>query len=186
MARPASPLETFEKPLQCIESQKNNTSTPQIQIRQSTNRLIDNDNSPVQPSLSINSPIVYYYLTHETWLPLPTQSSPLSYHSQLWSPPDLLPYVSPFNWPQSRKTFTTCISCAVTVVTAYTAGSYSPPSQQMAQYWGVSHVAILVGITTFTTGMWTQNFYCYSWNCSEAFHKSERCFPSAEYISLFA
>ena len=100
--------------------------------------------------MSLDTPIDYVYLTHETVLPV-LPSFPEKNERSL-DPPDLRPYESPFNWPESRKTFTTCLSCIVTVVTAYTAGAYSPPSQQMSEYWDVGHVAILVGITTFTTG----------------------------------
>lgn len=97
-------------------------------------------------------PIIYRYLTFETELPSPTSLGPAQNGLAVPEQPDLRNYVSPFTWSPSRKTFTTWLSCAVTVVTAYTAGSYSPPSQQMSDYWGVSQIAIYVGITTFTTG----------------------------------
>lgn len=97
-------------------------------------------------------PIIYHYLTFETELPAPTSLGPAQNGSAAPQQPDLKNYVSPFTWSTPRKTFTTWLSCAVTVVTAYTAGSYSPPSQQMSEYWDVSQIAIYVGITTFTTG----------------------------------
>lgn len=97
-------------------------------------------------------PIIYHYLSFETELPSPTSLGPAQNSSAAPEHPDLRNYVSPFTWSTSRKTFTTWLSCAVTVVTAYTAGSYSPPSQQMSNYWAVSEIAIFVGITTFTTG----------------------------------
>ena len=97
-------------------------------------------------------PIVYRYLTFETELPSPTNLGPAQNDSAVPKPPDLRNCVSPFTWSTSRKKFTTLLSCAATVVTAYTAGSYGPPSQQMSDYWGVSQVAIYVGITMFTTG----------------------------------
>lgn len=100
-----------------------------------------------------DSPIVYHYLTFETEIPSPsTLSSSNPNASPTPEPPDLRNYVSPFTWSESRKNFTTILSCAVTVVTAYTAGSYSPASAQLSAEWGVSQVAIYVGITTFTTG----------------------------------
>ncbi|KAG8533106.1 uncharacterized protein KY384_001889 [Bacidia gigantensis] len=102
------------------------------------------------PTISPDAVIVYHDLTHETLLP-----SPVPFHKEnveIIPPPDLRSYDSPFNWSQSRKTFITWLSCTVTVVTAYTAGAYSPPAQQMSEYWHVSTVAIFVGITTFTTG----------------------------------
>ncbi|KAI9877076.1 MAG: hypothetical protein M1830_004851 [Pleopsidium flavum] len=99
------------------------------------------------------SPIEYHYLTFDIELPSPsTVRSSLHDRPTPPEPPDLSNYVSPFTWPESRKTFTTWLSCAVTVVTAYTAGSYSPASAQMSAEWGVSQEAIFVGITTFTAG----------------------------------
>ena len=110
------------------------------------------ENLPFSPPQLGDVPIVYHYLTFETELPSPTNLGPARNDSAVPEPPDLRNYVSPFTWPSSRKTFTTYLSCAVTVLTAYTAGSYAAPSQQMSDYWGVSQVAIYVGITTFTTG----------------------------------
>ena len=97
-------------------------------------------------------PIVYRYLSFETELPSPTNLGPAEDHSAVPTPPDLKNYVSPFTWSSSRKTLITCLSCAVTVATAYSAGSYSSPAQQMSDYWNVSQTAIIVGITTFTLG----------------------------------
>lgn len=99
-----------------------------------------------------DTPIVYHYLTFETELPAPTSLGPIQDGSAAPEPPDLRNYVSPFTWSEPRKTFTTWLSCLITVVTAYSAGSYSPASDQMSKYWNVSQVAIYVGITTFTTG----------------------------------
>ena len=98
-------------------------------------------------------PIVYHYLIFETDLPPPSiLALPGQQAASVPASPDLRDYVSPFTWSESRKTFITWLSCAVTVVTAYTAGSYSSASAQMSHYWGASEVAILIGITTFTTG----------------------------------
>ncbi|KAL6716519.1 hypothetical protein ACLMJK_006086 [Lecanora helva] len=100
-------------------------------------------------------PIVYRYLTFETELPCPTSLGPTYDGSPIPQAPDLRNYVSPFTWSKSRKSFTTWLSCLITVVTAYTAGAYSPASDQLTEYWGVSQTAILIGITTFTTGFAT-------------------------------
>ncbi|KAI4183200.1 MAG: hypothetical protein L6R41_005522 [Letrouitia leprolyta] len=104
-----------------------------------------------------NIPIVYHYLTFDTELPSPANSQRFNEvaDESVLSPPDLRRYISPFAWPASQKTYTIWLSCAVTVVTAYTAGSYSPPAQQMMELWNVGHTAIYVGITTFTTGFAT-------------------------------
>lgn len=100
--------------------------------------------------LSEQSELSWHYLTFETPLPSPTS---LGFHgSTSPDPPDLRSLVSPFAWSETRKTMTTWLSCAVTVLTAYSAGAYASPSAQMADYWNVSQLAILVGITTYTTG----------------------------------
>jgi hypothetical protein len=100
-----------------------------------------------------SSPIVYHYLTFEMQLPLPSKNG-LSDSQWFEGPqqPDLKRYLSPFDWPESRKQVTVALSCIATLITAYTAGAYSPPAQQMSEYWNVSKVAILVGITTFCAG----------------------------------
>lgn len=104
------------------------------------------------PSPLEHVPITYHYLTFETELPQPTSLGPAKDGTHPPSPPDLRNYESPFTWSDSRKSFTTWLSCLVTVVTAYTAGSYSPATEQMSSEWNVGQTAILVGITTFTTG----------------------------------
>ena len=111
-------------------------------------------NEHEHPSTSDNPPIVYRYLTFDTDLPLPSHqcSNKQDAPPSAPQPPDLRSYISPFTWPESRKTYTTWISCFATVVTAYTAGSYAAASDQLIEYWGVSQVAIYAGITTFTTG----------------------------------
>ena len=144
-------------------------ATPEIRLSPEPSRVISNDEHSAagvkdgkedgqgkelnfsSPRL-VEVPIIYHYLTFETELPSPTSLEPARIDSPVPKPPDLRNYVSPFTWSTSRKTLTTWLSCAVTVLTAYTAGSYSPPSQQMSDYWGVSQLAILVGITTFAIG----------------------------------
>lgn len=99
-----------------------------------------------------NVPITYHYLTFETELPRPTSLGPAKDGTHPPDPPNLRNFESPFTWSDSRKSFTTWLSCLITVVTAYTAGSYSPAAEQMSREWDVGQTAILVGITTFTTG----------------------------------
>lgn len=97
--------------------------------------------------------ITYLYLTFDTELPYPTYiHSKDEEASPTPEPPDLADYVSPFTWSESRKNLTTWLLCVATVVTAYTAGSYSAGSTEMSKEFGVSQIAIYVGITTFTTG----------------------------------
>ncbi|KAL9037030.1 MAG: hypothetical protein Q9214_005876, partial [Letrouitia sp. 1 TL-2023] len=100
-------------------------------------------------------PIAYHYLTFETELPQPSIQSALIRKSSgvaVPRPPDLRNYTSPFDWPDARKRYTIWLSCAVTAATAYTAGSYSPATEQMMRKWGVSQVAAYLGVTMFTTG----------------------------------
>lgn len=115
---------------------------------------LDGEHSAEAVSSLAQVPIVYHYLTFETSLPSPYPSSSLPPEDNISppDPPDLQKYASPFTWSHSRKRITTWLSCAVTVTCAYSAGSYSPASNQLSEYWGVSQVATYVGITTFTTG----------------------------------
>lgn len=98
-------------------------------------------------------PIVYHYLTFESELPSPTGIASIPTNGNpLPQAPDLKPFTSPFDWSSSRKTFMTWLSCAVTVIAAYSAGSYAAPAAELTKQWGVSEVAFNVGITSFTTG----------------------------------
>lgn len=108
--------------------------------------------SVAPPSLA-DIPVTYHYLTFETELPS-ASTSRLSNDGALPEPslPNLKKYSSPFTWSESRKAYTIYLSCAVTVVTAYSAGSYGSATAQLSDYWGISQVAVYVGITTFTVG----------------------------------
>lgn len=117
--------------------------------------LTDND-LPVDSS---SEEIIWRYLTFETELPHPTSLLPSIHpttaadHGPPPEPPNLAKYTNPFDWTEKRKNFTIWVACAITALTAYAAGSYTPGVAQMSAEWGVSNVAVLVGITTFTTGM---------------------------------
>ncbi|KAL8997940.1 MAG: hypothetical protein Q9169_002933 [Polycauliona sp. 2 TL-2023] len=128
--------------------------------RDETQSHLEHDESARQekdPANSLELPIVYHYMQFDTELPLPSKSTSSESLTGIdpIPPPDLRQYISPFDWPESRKTFIIWLSCAVTAVTAYTAGSYSPAAEQMMEEWHVSQTAIYVGITTFTTGFAT-------------------------------
>lgn len=103
-----------------------------------------------------SSPIVYHYLTFETPLlhPSPRPSNNIT-TTEPPPQPNLKKFTSPFEWPESRKRLTIWLSCIATMITAFTAGSYAPPSQQMSAEWHVSELAIAVGITTFCAGFAT-------------------------------
>jgi multidrug resistance protein len=100
-----------------------------------------------------SSPISYHYLTFETPLPLPSARISAD-PSKVSRPPqpDLKKFTSPFEWPESRKSFMIWLSCIATLITAYTAGSYSLAVDQMKAEWHVSETAALVGITAFCCG----------------------------------
>lgn len=144
----------------------NNMAAPEIQLPWHSNTSGESsENQDVEKSEGLDvrrpetlaaTPVVYRFLEFETELPSPTSlraSDPKA--SPPPEPPDLSNYVSPFTWSSSRKTYTISLSCAITVFTAYSAGSYAAASDQLIDYWGVSPVAIKVGITTFTTGFAT-------------------------------
>ena len=130
-------------------SQEQELWSPRIEDKANTGKASG------QLPLLADASIVYHYLTFETELPLPTSLGPSQNGSPEPEPPDLRSFVSPFTWSESRKTFTVWLSCLITVLTAYTAGAYSPASDQLVAYWDVSQTAILVGITMFTTGFAT-------------------------------
>jgi multidrug resistance protein len=97
--------------------------------------------------------IVWHYLTFETELPHPTSIRPTKPGQEPPpEPPKLAKYGDPFEWSAKRKNLTIWVACVITALTAFSAGSYSPGIGQMTEEWGISNVAALVGITTFTTG----------------------------------
>ncbi|KAK7987055.1 major facilitator superfamily transporter [Apiospora saccharicola] len=97
-----------------------------------------------------DTPVDKLYLTFETELPVVHADAESA--ANLPSPPDLTPYGDPHAWPESRKNVMLLLSCIATLLTAYAAGAYSPPTDLMAAEFGCSHTAVLVGITLFTTG----------------------------------
>ncbi|KAK1981631.1 major facilitator superfamily transporter [Colletotrichum cereale] len=106
------------------------------------------------PRLDDNSPITYQYLTFDTLLPELTDICPRQSIKSQSKPatPDLTRYTSPLQWPHARKYLMLALSCVATFLTAYTAGSYSPPSSIMADDLGTSQLKVLVGITSFCIG----------------------------------
>lgn len=100
--------------------------------------------------LSLDDPIVYHYLTFDTKLPSPLISSN---NSEAPPPgPNLKEYDSPFTWSTSRKNVALSISCAISVMAAYSAGSYAMPAEALEKKWHVSGVAYNTGITAFCLG----------------------------------
>ncbi|KAF9876976.1 MFS multidrug transporter [Colletotrichum karsti] len=101
--------------------------------------------------LDDNSPITYRYLTFDSVIPEPA----LLESTESRSPPpapDLTRFSNPLQWPHARKYLMLALSCIATFLTAYTAGSYSPPASIMADDLNTSRLAVLTGITTFCIG----------------------------------
>ncbi|KAF2823500.1 MFS general substrate transporter [Ophiobolus disseminans] len=101
----------------------------------------------------VHGEIVWQYLTFETELPYPSTIHPTKPNQEPPpEPPNLAKYGDPFEWSAKRKDLTIWVACVITALTAFSAGAYSPGIGQMTEEWGISNVAALVGITTFTTG----------------------------------
>lgn len=103
-------------------------------------------------------PIIYHYLDFET--PLPTRSRPCkhneatAFNDEIPSPayPNLVPFISPFSWSSTRKTSILTLSSAVTMLSAYTAGAYSMPAEELRRKWNIGVVTFNTGITTWAVG----------------------------------
>ncbi|KAH7140097.1 major facilitator superfamily domain-containing protein [Dactylonectria estremocensis] len=109
---------------------------------------------PAASNLSKDESISYFYLSFDSNLPSPQTAREvgLDDNEQLPPCPDLRSHSSPLTWPLARKNVLLALSCIATFLTAYTAGAYSPPSALMAKDLGTTHLAALVGITTFCMG----------------------------------
>jgi hypothetical protein len=92
------------------------------------------------------------HLTFTTVIPKPTVTSIRSQNTASTSPPDLSQYNSPLKWSPGRKYLITWISCGVTVLAGYAAGSYSPPQAKLTKEWGVSEIVYNLGIASYTFG----------------------------------
>ena len=92
--------------------------------------------------------IEYEYLTYNAELPHPLR--PIT--GELPEPPNLKKYSDPMQWSWAQKQSLVWQSVIGTILTAYSAGMYAPPADQMAAEWHISRVAVLVGITMFTVG----------------------------------
>lgn len=98
-------------------------------------------------------PITFSYLTFDTTLPTPSATTSSSTAPQPPPPePDLLPFTNPTQWPAHRKAYHLILCCVATLLTAYCAGAYAPPTAVMEAAFGASRPAVQAGITTFCTG----------------------------------
>ncbi|QMW41533.1 hypothetical protein G4B11_004857 [Aspergillus flavus] len=97
--------------------------------------------------------VEYLYLNFDTTLPHPVGiTSPQPEQASPPPCPNLTKYASPFMWAESRKTVVTVISCCVTAMSAYAAGSYTPPADELTAKWNVSRVVYNLGISLYTLG----------------------------------
>ncbi|PLB38670.1 MFS general substrate transporter [Aspergillus candidus] len=97
--------------------------------------------------------IEHQYLDFDTPLPYPVGIlCPRDGQRDPPPAPNLAKYGSPFLWSESRKTVVTIISCGVTAMSAYAAGEYTPPANELMEKWHVGKVVYNLGITLFTLG----------------------------------
>lgn len=76
---------------------------------------------------------------------------------ELYPFPERLPssvtkQTDPFTWSPKQKRMILALACFSTGMAAYSGGAYTSGLDQMSVEWGVGRVALLVGVTTFTTG----------------------------------
>lgn len=129
--------------LSCVDKTE---KRPLSQLR--TNDRSESD--ATETALDRDSPVRKLYLSFDTELPspdygvVPREKLPLC--------PSLKPYESPLTWSSARKATGLALACISTFLTAYSAGSYSPPSRLIAADIHATHVEVLVGIVTFCMG----------------------------------
>ena len=90
------------------------------------------------------------YLTFET------EICPLSVvtldNGSVLNPPNIKKFQSPFSWSTARKNVVLSISCLVTLLAAFSAGSYSIAAEPISTEWSLSNVAFNTGVTTWAVG----------------------------------
>lgn len=128
-----------------ISHHHSHNSTP---LGFSVEKNIAIDLATEQSSLSdspITVPTIYKYLEWTTQL------------SELYPFPERLPssvtkQTDPFTWSSKQKGMILALACYSTGMAGYAGGAYTSGLDQMSAEWGVGRVALLVGITTFSTG----------------------------------
>ncbi|KAI3390970.1 hypothetical protein diail_8305, partial [Diaporthe ilicicola] len=92
-------------------------------------------------------------LTFDTPLPPPnTAHACASPTVDAPAQPTLGAYTNPTRWSTHRKAYHMVLCCVATLLTAYCAGSYSPPVAIMQAEFHASRAAVSAGITTFCVG----------------------------------
>ncbi|KAL4974857.1 major facilitator superfamily domain-containing protein [Aspergillus desertorum] len=113
----------------------------------------DRNTQLAQSDEILQIPVQHLYLTFDTPLALPVGlSSPRPGQPAPPPCPDLSKYASPFLWSEPRKSVINWISCGVTAMSAYAAGEYTPPADELSAKWNVSRVVYNLGITLFCLG----------------------------------
>jgi MFS family permease len=90
------------------------------------------------------------YITFETEIPV--LSTRTLRDGSILHPPNLKQFQSPFHWSSTRKNVVLFISCGVTMLAGYTAGSYSMAAEQLQSKWALSNVSFNTGVTTWAVG----------------------------------
>ncbi|KAF2863357.1 putative MFS multidrug transporter [Piedraia hortae CBS 480.64] len=127
-----------------------------IELKSTTSK--SRQGSPVDRHLAkskvgADDEIIWQYLTFDTELPAPSLVSHASGTMPTTpDPPNLKKYTSPFLWSYRRKLLTTIISVTATLLSAFAPGSYIAGEIQMRREWGLSVVALSVGISVYTWG----------------------------------
>lgn len=124
----------------------------QLEENNSNVRTEETSDNSTQYTREEDAEIRNLYLHFNTQLPHPDLSNSTIDATTLPPCPNLTLYQDPMTWSSARKAFTLFLSCISTFLTAYSAGSYSPPAGLIAEDIGATRVTTLVGITTFCIG----------------------------------
>ncbi|KAL2202956.1 MFS general substrate transporter [Sarocladium strictum] len=124
----------------------------QLEENNSNIRNEETSDNSTQYTREEDAEIRNLYLHFNTQLPVPDLSNSTIDATNLPPCPDLTLYQDPMTWSSARKAFTLFLSCISTFLTAYSAGSYSPPAGLIAEDINATRVTTLVGITTFCIG----------------------------------
>lgn len=133
--------------------------------RPSTEIYHHHDNDSYHPTEKVP---VTALTTEEPSLSNPSTTIRTTYKYIEWStqPEELYPFperlpssvtsqTDPFTWSPKQKRMILALACFSTGMSAYSGGAYTSGLDQMSVEWGVGRVALLVGVTTFTTGFAT-------------------------------
>lgn len=121
-----------------------NSTPPELSVEKDISIALATEQSSLGDS-PITVPTIYKYLE---WTTQP---------GELYSFPERLPssvtkQTDPFTWNPKQKRMILALACYSTGMAGYSGGAYTSGLDQMSVEWGVSRVALLVGVTTFTTG----------------------------------